>query len=160
MPSTQANSIAANLKVIPILYLTIRFEPYIYIDHQTEEHHSAVPDICVSRYYILYYIKQSRLLIFTNKIHNLTCVIIYDNLTQNALEFTALFLWANRTILLYNKQNNTWMFGNMKLFLVLNRISHSFTLLTRYWSTLTSLYYSLCNCICISPKQLGRPFDQ
>ena len=49
-------------------------------------------------------------------------------LSRNALEYTALFLWGNKTIFLYNKQNNTWMFGNMK-FLVLNRISHSFTLL-------------------------------
>ena len=45
----------------------------------------------------------------------------------------------------YNKQNNTWMFGNMKSFLVLNRTSHSFALLTREisWSTLeiwTSLH--------------------
>ena len=31
---------------------------------------------------------------------------------------------------LYKKQNNTWMLGNMKLFLVLNRISHSVALLT------------------------------
>ena len=39
---------------------------------------------------------------------------------------------------LYNKQNNTWMCGNMKLFRVLTRISHSFVLLTREisWSTL------------------------
>ena len=29
---------------------------------------------------------------------------------------------------LYNKQNNTWVFGNRKLFLVLNRISDSFLL--------------------------------
>ena len=59
-------------------------------------------------------------------------------LLRDALEFTALFLWGNRTIVLYNKQNNTWMLENMKLFLVLNRISHSFALLTREisWSTL------------------------
>ena len=39
---------------------------------------------------------------------------------------------------LYNKQNNTRMLGNIKLFLVLNRIFHSFALLTREisWSTL------------------------
>ena len=64
-------------------------------------------------------------------------------LSWNALEFTALFLWGNRNIFLYNKQNNTRMLGNMKLFLVLNRIqytvSHSFALLTPReisWSTL------------------------
>ena len=59
-------------------------------------------------------------------------------LSWNALEFTALFLWDNRTIFLYNKQNNTWMFGNMKLFLVLNMIYHLFALLTCEisWSTL------------------------
>ena len=48
-------------------------------------------------------------------------------LSWNALEFTALFLWG--TNVLYN--NNTWILGNMKLFLVLNKISHSFALLTR-----------------------------
>ena len=48
-------------------------------------------------------------------------------LSRNALQFTALYLWGNLTMFLYNKQNNTWMLGNMKLFLVLNRIS---------WSTL------------------------
>ena len=39
----------------------------------------------------------------TNKIDNLTWVIIHDNLTcrlsWNALEFTALFLWDNSTII-------------------------------------------------------------
>ena len=30
------------------------------------------------------------------------------------LEFTALFLWGNKAIFLYNEQNNTWMLGNMK----------------------------------------------
>ena len=43
------------------------------------------------------------------------------------IEFTALFLWGNRTIVLYNNQNNSRMLGNMKLFLVLNGI---------FWSTL------------------------
>ena len=59
-------------------------------------------------------------------------------LSWNTLEVTALFLWDNRAIFKYNKQNNTWMLGNMKLFLVLNRISHSFALFNREisWSTL------------------------
>ena len=45
---------------------------------------------------------------------------------------------GQKDYILYNKQNNTWMIENTKLFLVLNRISHSFTLLTREisWSTL------------------------
>ena len=30
-------------------------------------------------------------------------------LSWNALEFTALFWWGNRTIFLYNKQNNIYM---------------------------------------------------
>ena len=57
---------------------------------------------------------------------NLTC-----RLSWAAFEFTALFLWSNRTNFLYNKQNNTWN-GCLKiwnLFPVLNRISHSFSLL-------------------------------
>ena len=84
-----------------------------------------------------------------------------QHLSWNALEYTALFLWDNRTIFLYNKQNNTSLFGNMKLFLVLNRISHSFALLTREisWSTLEinfifphihvlfSIYCIIRNCI-------------
>ena len=49
-------------------------------------------------------------------------------LSWNALEYTSLFLWGNTTNFLYNKQNNTWMLRNMKLFLVSNR-KHS-------WSTL------------------------
>ena len=32
-------------------------------------------------------------------------------------------LGGNGAIFLYNKQNNTWMLGNMKLFLVLTRIA-------------------------------------
>ena len=79
-----------------------------------------------------------------NKIDNLTCMIIHDNLTCTIIMkrirvlILLWFLWDNRAIFLYNKQNNTWMFGNMKLFLVLNRISHSFALFTREisWSTL------------------------
>ena len=51
---------------------------------------------------------------------------------RNALEFTALFLWGNRTVVLYTTQNNPWMLGNMKLFLVLNKISHSST--RRKWN--------------------------
>ena len=52
--------------------------------------------------------------------------------------YCSIFVGQLDYFFLYNKQNNTWMFGNMKLFLVLNRISHSFTLFTREisWSTL------------------------
>ena len=38
-----------------------------------------------------------------------------------ALQYTALFLWANRTIVLYNKQNNTWMCGNLKYILIVDQ---------------------------------------
>ena len=67
--------------------------------------------------------------------------------------------FGNSTICLYNKQNNTRMYAKMKLFLGLNRISHSFALLTReiYWWTLelnflfrTCMYYSLFIFVCIS----------
>ena len=42
--------------------------------------------------------------------------------------YCSIFVGQCRDYFLYNKQNNTWMFGNLKLFLVLNRISHSFAL--------------------------------
>ena len=59
-------------------------------------------------------------------------------LLRDALQFTALFLMDNRAIILHNKENDTWMFRTMKLFLVFNRMSRSFALLTREisWSTL------------------------
>ena len=63
--------------------------------------------------------------------------------------YCSIFVWLN-DYFLYNKRNNTWMLGNMKLFLVWNRISNSFALIAREisWSTLkinfrTSMYYSL-----------------
>ena len=76
-----------------------------------------------------YYIKYSGLLIFPPLIKSINSrLIIHDNLTcVDNHQYTALFLWGNMTIFLHNKQNNAWKFGNMKLFLVLNRIS---------WSTL------------------------
>ena len=69
-----------------------------------------------------------------NKIDNLTCTIIMKRIRVYCSDFCG----AIGLFFLYNKQNNTWMFGNMKLFLVLNRISHSFALFTREisWSTL------------------------
>ena len=44
-------------------------------------------------------------------------------LSWNALKSAALFLSGNRTTLLYNKLNNTWMLRNMKLFLLLNLVN-------------------------------------
>ena len=86
-----------------------------------------------------YYIKQSGVLIFQPLIkaiisNDVTCVD-YHEMRQSLLLY---FCGTIGLFFLYNKQNNTWMFGNTKLFLVLNRISHSFALLTReiFWSTL------------------------
>ena len=91
-------------------------------------------------------------------------MIIYDNLmcrlSWNALEFTAIFLWGNRTIPFYSKQN-TRMLGNMKLFLMLNRISHSFALLTRKisWSTL-EINFIFVHIHVFSIYLPGRRFDK
>ena len=79
-------------------------------------------------------------------------------ITKRIRVYCSIFVWQ-KDFFIYNKQNNTWMFGNMKLFLVLNRISHSLALLTREisWSTrevnfifphihvLFSIYYTLTN---------------
>ena len=92
----------------------------------------------------------------TNKIDNLTCVITMKShmcrLSWNALTFTALFLWGNRTIILYNKQNNTWMLGNGKYFsywttLEINfifphiRVLFSISLMLRMTNISSSEYY-------------------
>ena len=55
----------------------------------------------------------------TNKIDNLTCVIIHDNLRcvdyhethWSLLLYFCGMMWL---VFLYNKQNNAWMLGNMK----------------------------------------------
>ena len=67
--------------------------------------------------------------IFLSKNSSKNIMIIINNIYVRAsihltLEYTILFLWGHMTIVLFNKQNNTWMFGNMKLFFVLNRESH------------------------------------
>ena len=67
---------------------------------------------------------------------------------SNALEFTATFVGNSQmAYFLYNKQNNTLMFGNMKLFLVLNRISHSFALLNTLVNTRNKFHISAHSCI-------------
>ena len=79
----------------------------------------------------------------TNKIDNLTCVIIHDNLTcvdYPETHYSILLYFCGAIGLLFYIINRTihGVFGNMKLLLVLNRISHSFALLTLEipWSTL------------------------
>ena len=77
-------------------------------------------------------------------------IISQVSIIVNALTFTgtALFLWGNRTIILYNKQNNTWMLKNMKFISRVEQDISLVRLLTREisWSTLeinfhTSMYY-------------------
>ena len=41
-------------------------------------------------------------------------IISHVPIMMKSVEFTALFLWGNRGIFLYNKKNNAWMLGNMK----------------------------------------------
>ena len=59
-------------------------------------------------------------------VNNLTCEIIYDNLTI----MYKLSLFKDCPV--YNKQKNTWVLQEIPdLFLVLNMISHLFAALTR-----------------------------
>ena len=77
-------------------------------------------------------------------------------LSWNTSKFTALFLWGNRTIVLYNKQNNTWMLANMKLFLVLNKdislvcFAHSWDILV---NTRNKFHISTHPCIILYLKK-------
>ncbi len=58
----------------------------------------------------------------TDKIDNLTCEITYGNFTCDdyrllSIVFNAILggnFAGNGTIILYNKQKNTWMLGNVK----------------------------------------------
>ena len=55
----------------------------------------------------------------TNRIDNLKCVSSHDNLTcvhyrETHYGLLLYFSGAIGPIFLYNKQNNTWMLGNMK----------------------------------------------
>ena len=74
-------------------------------------------------------------------------IVIFPHKNRAALEYAALFV-GQENYFLYNKQNNTWKFGNMKLFLVFNRISqsivHSWDILINTISNFhTSMFYSL-----------------
>ena len=97
-----------------------------YCDPNTQDA-ARISNFSACSYVLLYKIKWFIDFSATNKIDNLTCVIIHD-------------------IFLYNKQKNTWMLENMKLFL------SGYLTRSQPWSTLEiysisphTMNYSLCN---------------
>ena len=111
--------------------------------------------LCTTEFY---YIKQSDLLIFPpliKLIDNLTCVIIHDNLTcvdYHDMHQSLLLYFCGAIGLFFYIINRT------KLFLVLNRISHSFALLTREisWSTLEIFRTYSTVCINLSSPRSAK----